>query len=167
MTEKLREPKIQIILYNWLHFTLHHEYIMPNVKYIYGWECDIISLTQSGFVNEFEIKISKADFKADFNKEVKHKRMSQRINFRPSKFWYVIHGFDLDTSEVPEYAGLIKIMPDNYGFGAKCAVIKKAPKIYNKPLPNHHVESLKKISYKRMWVALETLHDRSAEIIKK
>ncbi len=44
---------------------------VPNVG-----ECDFLSITKSGFLHEYEIKTSLADFKADFrNKPDKHKRM--------------------------------------------------------------------------------------------
>ena len=37
-------------------------------------ECDVISISKSDYIYEYEIKISRSDFKADFNKP-KHKFM--------------------------------------------------------------------------------------------
>ena len=49
------------------------KYVMENL-YVFGWESDKLIETRSGLIYEFEIKISKADFKNDFkNKEDKHK----------------------------------------------------------------------------------------------
>ena len=58
--------------YLWRHATvLQHNYLCPNV-YLYDWESDFISTTRAGFVNEYEIKITNADFMADFKKIEKH-----------------------------------------------------------------------------------------------
>lgn len=40
--------------------------------YVFDWESDKILETRSGYIYEFEIKISKADFKNDFKKRDKH-----------------------------------------------------------------------------------------------
>ena len=37
-------------------------------------ECDVISISKANYIYEYEIKISRSDFKVDFNKE-KHKLM--------------------------------------------------------------------------------------------
>ena len=48
-------------------------------KYIFGhdWECDFFSVTNSGYIYEVEVKISKSDFNADFIK-FKHKLFESR-----------------------------------------------------------------------------------------
>lgn len=47
-------------------------YFMDNL-YVFGWESDKLIETKTGYIYEFEIKISKADFKNDFkNKTDKH-----------------------------------------------------------------------------------------------
>ena len=40
-------------------------------------ECDVISISKANYIYEYEIKISRSDFKVDFNKE-KHKLMLER-----------------------------------------------------------------------------------------
>lgn len=52
-------------------FTGNHEHQFQN-SFIYRWESDFFSVTKSAYAYEFEIKISKSDFKADFEKE-KHR----------------------------------------------------------------------------------------------
>ena len=58
---------------------LRHNFLSPSsVKYftenlkIYNWESDTIKFTNSGYVYEFEIKISKTDFKNDFKNKKKN-----------------------------------------------------------------------------------------------
>lgn len=45
----------------------NHPITVPNSK-LYSWEADMLSLTLSSFVHEFEIKISVADFRRDATK---------------------------------------------------------------------------------------------------
>jgi len=49
-----------------------HRYPLENV-YLFRWESDFLSVTKEGLVYEFEIKLSKSDFKADFKKKDKHR----------------------------------------------------------------------------------------------
>ena len=44
-----------------------HRYIVPNSG-VFGWEADMISCTRAGYINEWEIKISRSDFLADMKK---------------------------------------------------------------------------------------------------
>src|SRR5688500_4528407 len=44
-----------------------HELIVPNSG-LFGWESDLISVTKAGFIYEFEIKITRSDFRADAKK---------------------------------------------------------------------------------------------------
>lgn len=46
----------------------NHQYILVNT-YVFGWESDLFSVTKSGNVYEVEMKISKADYRKDFEKE--------------------------------------------------------------------------------------------------
>jgi hypothetical protein len=47
---------------------------MVSNKNLYKWhECDFISVTKAGYLTEYEIKVSKHDFKRDFiDKKIKH-----------------------------------------------------------------------------------------------
>ena len=48
------------------------KYMCPG-KHLRNWfECDFLSVTRSDFLHEYEIKVSKSDFKADFKKTAKH-----------------------------------------------------------------------------------------------
>lgn len=100
-------------------------------------EADVISITKSGFVNEFEIKLSRSDFNADFrNKEWKHRSMKERkgptIDIRykttwfhcANKFWFVVPENLITLDEIPEYAGLIYINKN------ALSIIKNAPRLH-------------------------------------
>lgn len=100
-------------------------------------ECDVIRITNSEIVYEYEIKNSRADFKADFKKEYKHSRLSGAVDKdneyiewkghpgRPNHFYYVCRKDLIKPSEVPEYAGLIYVLNNNI------EIQKKAPKLHS------------------------------------
>lgn len=48
-------------------YATNHKYGIAN-SYIFNWESDFFSVTKTGTVYEYEIKCTKADFKADFEK---------------------------------------------------------------------------------------------------
>lgn len=99
------------------HQTQHTRYddLVPNA-YAKDWsECDILCIRPTGFVDEIEIKISRSDFKADFNKTVwvrgegdvnKHLLLQQQrspINY----FWFLMPENLMALDEIPEYAGVL------------------------------------------------------------
>lgn len=50
------------------------KYLVPNC-YFFSWESDFLVVKQSGYIYEIEIKISRSDFFADFNKVFKHRAL--------------------------------------------------------------------------------------------
>jgi len=70
------------------------------------WECDVLSVTKSGYATEYELKISKSDFKADFKKR-KHKMFSKGEGGMVSRFWFVVPKDMVDKKDIPQYAGLM------------------------------------------------------------
>lgn len=98
-----------------------HEYVVPNVS-CWGrtWEADLVSVTQSGYAYEFEIKLTGSDFERDKAKDrhvclqdtheggIEGRRVGTWRGVGPSRFFYVVGpDVDLDRIEVPDYAGLI------------------------------------------------------------
>lgn len=121
------ELHIQRILFAWLE-QKGHELICPNTG-VFGWEADLVSVTSSMYAHEFEIKISRSDFKADAQKILKHKTLiSKRRTYPgPSRFFYVVPTGLLDGLDVPEHAGLIEVFP-----GARPPIIRKpAPLLHS------------------------------------
>ena len=87
-------------------------------------EADVLGINGNDYLIEFEIKRSRADFHADFKKELKHTWLKEReshenkyaskgeIYFRiPNRFYYVCEEGLIQEDEIPEYAGLIYIEP--------------------------------------------------------
>ena len=114
---------------------MSHRNIIPNVKMKFG-NADLVSFTTAGFMHEHEIKLSRADFRADFRqKHLKHKVLSLKkpkpdydeiyefaryryhrklwdeITFPliPNYFWFVTIDDIVEYEDIPEYAGWITI----------------------------------------------------------
>jgi len=113
-------------------------YLVPNV-YFFGeayCETDLLVIKEgNGWVYDIEIKISRADFKADFNKKDKHNILRQGEYLRkstkqvqneaglfdlvevdkyyqskrPNRFYFAVPDGLIKIDEVPEYAGLLYV----------------------------------------------------------
>jgi hypothetical protein len=120
----LTESKIQDAL---KHQLSNPRFLLHNL-YVFGWESDVLMLTQSGYWYEYEIKISRADFKNDFkHKNDKHIHSLSNLDHtkKPNYFSYVVPENMISIDEVPEYAGLIYVF-ENGG----TRTIKAAPKLH-------------------------------------
>ena len=94
------------------------KYTMENLT-VFPWESDILLVTKSMYAYEFEIKISRSDFKNDFkHKKQKHlflegktdvDNYGRKIHGGPNYFYYVCPENMVEASEVPDYAGLIYV----------------------------------------------------------
>lgn len=65
----------QIDAYLHRYFLDGYKYQISN-SYIFSWECDFFAIAKSGYSYEVEIKVSRSDFFADFNKEEKHRALA-------------------------------------------------------------------------------------------
>jgi len=157
----MTEKEIQFTLYKYLEYRLHHKHITPNSKSIFDWEADIVSVTNSGYVYEFEIKRTLADYRADFKKEEKHSRLKNRGRHIPSRFWYVINGFELPVDAIPEYAGLI-IMTST-SIWDDIHIIKRAPRLTTSTIEPKYIDKLNEAAYSRMWSLLEKFYIRDTQ----
>jgi hypothetical protein len=102
------------------------EYLINNV-YIYEWESDFFSVSESGYIYEVEIKISRGDFKDDFNKTNKHILLEsnnpENFKSKPNKFFYAAPRGLLISSMIPEYAGFLEVDPQT----KNVTTVKDAP----------------------------------------
>lgn len=94
----------------WLHNAPRYDFIAPNVQMTHN-EMDLIAIRKSGFVDEIEIKLSRADFRADFNKTCqyrwkKHDTMSKGKCLANYFYFYVPASIE---------ASIINLMPDHAG----------------------------------------------------
>ena len=115
------EGTIQAVLMRWLMNVKNHEYIIPNSNQFFSWEADLISVTKSDLVHEFEIKLNIYDYRADAKKS-KHARLGRDFA-SPAYFWYATYDFEITP---PDNAGWILITKDNKN-GWVVSVKKDAP----------------------------------------
>lgn len=134
-----------------LYWNLYKRYfpIAPNI-YFYNWESDLLAVNkESKYITEYEVKISRGDFKADFKKFDKHQLISDcyQYNFSsdiPNYFCYVTPPGLLDKSQIPFYAGLIEV-----GIGHR--VVKKAPLIHKIELTKIQIDNILRKVYNKYW----------------
>lgn len=90
----------------------------------YSSEADVVSILKSGYVSEYEVKISRSDFKAD-SKKAKWKFYDAKVETGiPNYFYYACPKGLINKDEIQDFAGLIYVH-ENY-----CEVIKKAKIIH-------------------------------------
>lgn len=100
-----------------------------NVLYVFptNFEMDVLSLNKQGYLTEFEVKVSKSDFKADKKKKFKsHWYESGNETMCPNRFYYVCPEGLISIEELPTYAGLI------YYSEQGLTTIRKAPMLHKK-----------------------------------
>lgn len=128
------------------------KYFTENLN-VYDWESDVLKITKSGYAYEFEIKISRPDFKNDFkHKKKKHtllesKESSSKI---PNYFYYVVPEGLVSEEEIPEYAGLIYVLGTIIGNGRvyyQFLEIKKAPKLHSNKIDEISLNLIDKFYY--------------------
>jgi hypothetical protein len=113
-----------------------------------GWgECDVWTITKSGYVTEYEIKVSKPDFMADMRKTVngqlKHDLLAQGKG--PSRFWYVVTHAIGDLSlelACPAHAGLIVVEANGFA-----KVRREAPRLNKTKVTAKEIG----LAQRRMW----------------
>lgn len=79
----MKTIEIEYALFYWLYKKKKHKITLN--RYNYGivelyHECDILSVSNSGYLTEFEIKISKSDLKNDLKK--RHHHNSKRLKYQ-------------------------------------------------------------------------------------
>jgi hypothetical protein len=96
--------------------------IIPNV-FIGNYEADIFEITKAGYTSEYEVKISKADFKSDANKnngyysnaetgfkhKINYKKDELARGDRVNYFYYIVPEGLINKEDLPNYAGLIYV----------------------------------------------------------
>lgn len=136
----LKEVDVQEWL--WKHFTKKGaKFMFINIFYLYDIlkndrgnstiEMDYMLIDESDYVNEYEIKTTKSDFKEEFaTKGKKHELLSQRHVGGPNRYWFACPAGIIDKETVPEYAGLVEFKKDLNG-EMKLRIVKKAPLLHS------------------------------------
>ena len=169
MTEQL----LQALVMQRCLSQLKHQVALPNDTSFYSWESDVITINGSGFVSEFECKISRADYLRDkkkpkFDAFKYHKAHKERhdkavlegkwdrpfIPHIPNYFWYVTLDFDI---EPPEYAGWLKVTYNEKKYWHDVKVMKVAPRLHSdKPHERMTQIAARLLSFKLMSVYVNT-----------
>lgn len=110
------------------HFMASPKYVLNNL-YVFDWESDYLAITKSWYTYEIEVKISVSDFKNDFSKTEKHKKLLYgNTKNKPNYFYYAVPEKLIEANDVPSYAGLIYIR------GKQMYIVKAAPKLLSTKL---------------------------------
>lgn len=103
-----------------------HSPVITNLSFLTPSEMDVMSISGAGYMYEFEVKVSRADFKKDAEKVKKHNLLSMGMGEMPNYFYYVCPTALIFEEEIPMYAGLI------YIHEGQLREVKKAPLLHNK-----------------------------------
>jgi hypothetical protein len=150
----------------WLALRGTSQLVLPNFTPAAWFECDVFSVSKSGYMHEHEIKMSVADFrrdaeKADYfyervdgrfakqRKATKHERLLQADVRGPSCFWFVVPDGLIGKSDVPRWAGL-KVVRDQ-GHWCSVRVVKMAPRLHNAQVSAKVIEQAETACYWRYW----------------
>ena len=139
-----------------------HSPITTHFKNVGFAECDVLSITKSNYICEYEVKISRSDFKADFKKP-KHKLITEKkfVNetvkwpyYGGNYFYFVVPENLITVDELPDYAGLIYVRNAQFGYNDYPSgelkvkdimvyeIIKKAPLLHKAKASNDFIRSL-------------------------
>jgi hypothetical protein len=157
---KWTEREAQDVVY--IHCAIkNHELMVPN-SCLFVWEADLLSVTRSGFIHEFEIKISRADFKADAKKDrtkllldpVLTRYGRPRTVSRPNYFSYAVPKGLISPDEAPDYAGLIYLneFTEGHSLDYRIAEVIKEPKrIHSEKITDGQRRQLCRALIHRFW----------------
>lgn len=138
--------KIIIELLDWL--PSNNDIVLPN--FYYGiFEMDIFRLLSSGYIYEYEVKVSRHDFFADFKKgrkfhnaymqkmdlELKHDRLKEGKG--PNRFFFVVPEDLVKKEEVSGHCGLIFFTKKS-----TFRIIKNAPLLHREKYKEKHYRDL-------------------------
>ena len=129
----MNETTMQAIVMQFAMETRHHNATLPNATLVYPWEVDVLSITRGLFTHEFEIKVTAADYRADFRKKEKHYRLRENRTYQgrsltPNYFWYVT--WDILITDLPPYAGWIQVTSNNRFGGYDLLIAREAPRLH-------------------------------------
>lgn len=146
-----------------------HTKVMPNWTPPGWYECDLFAMTRAGYSTEYEIKISRSDFKADaakgkegwkWNHDApgrsklekvveprKHERLANADTTGPSRFFFVVPFHLVEISDVPEWAGLM--YAERNGRRMVFKEMKPAPKLHRAKVSDSWVNVMEAACYWR------------------
>lgn len=159
----------------WFDLSSGSRLVVPRYTPQKWWECDVWRLTKAGFVDEYEIKLTVADFKKDFektssgslvigtgfpfritNSEVKRKHdlIAAGDSTGPNRFWFIAPSDVLPKVTIPEYAGVMEAFTSNRHPDGRAffRLIRKAPWLHKQKWDGDPVK-VRDVFYWRFWNA--------------
>lgn len=164
----MNERDLQHAVYDYRHQIQAYPLMVPNVYHFY-WESDLLYVSNTGYLSEFEIKLTKSDFRADA-KKFKHHYLGTP-NSGLKEFWYVVPTGLVDIEDVPDHAGLMYVEPrpghyPTWQSPFRATLIKKA--VQNRkasPVTADKQLLLAKKGCCRWWTLSRHILNKSIEII--
>lgn len=174
---KLTEHSIQTALAHDLA-QKRHNLIVPNFHVYNYWEADLVSVTDAGYLHEYEIKVDRADLKRELgaidgsvkqrsvNKHLRHRYMRERFEKSgivkcANAFWFVLPFRVRDGFELPDYAGIIMVSLTNSKlWPIRFRVERRAPRLHSDKIDDDLRDKLHRglgFRYWRMRVQAEIL----------
>lgn len=140
--------------------------------YYYAFESDLLILRDSGTVIEYEIKLSVSDFKAGLKKRArlsasdKNRRIRQIFNderntvsrhdyltsgMGANMFYYVAPKEVIDKVDIPDWAGIIRVSPNQSADVCSRVMIKKAKVLHRNKAPESMRNKILTSCYYKYW----------------
>jgi hypothetical protein len=147
--------------------------ILPNYQPAKWWECDLFYVSRAGYLTEYEIKLSRADFKKDGQKSKRHfksnytdsgnydgyeewtttkyGRLAASDTDGPSRFYYVTPIGLLTADEIPEWAGWIEVENRSKSGMLWTHRRKEAPQLHKTKVSQDIMAHARSVCYYRYW----------------
>lgn len=125
------------------HFLQGQMLAIDNV-HLFEFESDFLTVSTSGYMTEYEVKVSRADFRQDFKKScskrtpqgwrtretvLKHDKLAGGA-YGLKHFYFIAPEGIIPHDEIPEHAGLIEVTLHHKGnINLQTNVVKKAPRL--------------------------------------
>lgn len=135
------------------YFGVRENVIVPNVSWGFfrdGHEADLVLLKPSGWADEIEIKVSKADIKRDLGKNGGRGHVR---NLFMRRLWFAVPEHLAGDPCIPEFAGILSLSRGDHS-GARVRIHSlRAPKVNPaaKKLSEHDQLRLMRLGCMRIW----------------
>lgn len=163
----MNPPTAKQLIATVLRERFQRSFTIPNYTPLEWWECDVFEVTKAGYFREYEVKLSKADFRADAKKLKerwswragdglsktmgnKHELLASHDTRGPVQFWFVSTEGLIPKEEVPEWAGLIEVnFNERMGRWYEHEV-KAAPRLHNQKVNDKITTHARGVCYYRL-----------------